>query len=381
MATPGSYLIQVRAANLSLLGEIDQWENLVLHLRRNKTGAFAFAVPASAPLVPYLAAGNGVVISRNGTVLLSGPFRVLERQWTAAGDQVLVSGPDDLCWLEERLASPVPSAAAPPFSAQAYDIRSGVASTVLRQYVNVNAGPGAAAGRAVPGLTLGTDPLLGPTVSGRARFNSLLYLLQQLAIAGGDLGFSVVQQGTSLVFGVTQATDRTATAQFAPDLGNLQAFSYKVEAPTANLLIAGDASTGLSRQFYQSGDAASAALWGARIEAFLNQSNTTTAAEIQQAIAAQLVSQGQETTLQITPIDTDALAYNRDYFLGDRVTVNLGETLVQDTVREVVIEVSVQDGELITPMIGTTSRILSGPLKLFGRVSDLVRRINLIETS
>jgi hypothetical protein len=88
MATPGSYLIQVRAANLSLLGEIDQWENLVLHLRRNKTGAFAFAVPASAPLVPYLAAGNGVVISRNGTVLLSGPFRVLERQWTAAGDQV-----------------------------------------------------------------------------------------------------------------------------------------------------------------------------------------------------------------------------------------------------------------------------------------------------
>ncbi len=347
------YKLYVRDSGLSKVGEIDDFGKLDLISRFNQPGSFALDVPAGTDIASYLSVkGAGLILERDDLVdpIFSGPVIIKIKDWNKDQNRLTVSGPDDTIWLTRRLAYPVVTG--PPYSAQAHDVRTGVCETIMRQYVNLNAGPGANTERQVTGLTLAADTTLGSSITGRARFNNLLEFLQGLALAGGDLGFRIVQSGSDIEFQVYQPTDKTATIIFSEELGNLRAYEYSVEAAEANYFIAGGGGEGVARTFQEKGDSQSIVDWG-RIEQFRDRRDTTDTDELIQTIDEELLSKAEKTNLSTTPINTDAIAFLTDYGLGDKVTVMVDGEAIQDVIREVKITLTRDKGEVVTPTIGT----------------------------
>ncbi len=305
----------------------------------------------TTPLDAFFAAGNGVIISRDrgdgsgAQTLLSGPIWHLERRLQ---DNVYVlAGPSDDWWLKARRADPGVS----PYATVAYDTRTATASTAIRGYVDTNAGPSAPVARRVTGLTLAADPLIGTSVTGNARFDNLLALIQQLAVSGGDIGFRLAQTDVgTLTFTIYQPATQS-NAIFSRELGNLLDATYTLDGPAANAYVGAGSGDLTARVFTSGQDATSIATWGL-VEGFLDARDTADVPTIGQRITAQLATDAQKTNLTITPVDTAALQFGRDYGLGDIVSVQIDGATITDKIRQLHIQLDGSNQELVSPGIG-----------------------------
>lgn len=365
------WTLYLRDPTLQREGQIDDFEKCEAIARFNDIGTWTVDVDGRAPLAAKLATpGYGIELVRDDTtVVMSGPMR--HRVWSRDGDQLqlTVSGVDDMIWLKRRLAHPQPATAAPPYNTNEYDVRTGVASTVLRAYVNANAGAGALAPRQVTGLGLDTDPLAGTTVTGRARWQVLLQLLQELAIAGGNLGFRVTKSGTSLLFQVYEPTDRTSSVILSTELGNLFGYDYESEASEVNYVYLGGGGEGTARTVREGSDSAEVTSWG-RIEAFQDRRDTTDTGELDQEITKTLTEGVGKTGLSINPVDIDGMVFLQDYNLGDLVTYVIDGEPNTQIVREARITLTPDGPQQTIPGLNTAGR---------NDVLRLLRRLRIAE--
>ncbi len=223
------YRLYLRGEDRARVGEIDDYLGAEFALRFNAAGRWRVTLPGTSPLIPDIQWGCGLILTRDGAPLLSGPMHQYQRVSAEADgritDTLTIGGTDDTGALRRRLALPVPLTATPgDYRAASHDVRDGRSELVLRGYVDANAGPGALPRRRLPGLVLGAEAGVGTAVTGRARFPVLLDLLAELALAGGDVGFRVVQVGSDLVFQVYAPRDLTDEAVFSYGRGNLAGF-------------------------------------------------------------------------------------------------------------------------------------------------------------
>lgn len=353
------WLIEARDnATLARLGVVEDYQQATIVPRFNTPGAWTLDLHVDSQAAAFFDFDAGIVVSldgTDGTEFFSGPVVGRERTRDESGDDRLrITGVDDSVWLARRLC--FPEAPALTTATDAYDVRTGIASTVMAAYVDNNAGPSADAGRRVSGLVLGTDHGYGSTVTGRGRFQTLQDLLNTLALAGGDLGYQIVQMGANLVFAVYQPTDRSASVRFDDALGNLRAFTYSQAAPSngGNFVVVGSAGDDTARVFVTGGDPASISAYG-RIEAFVDQSNTTDTTELEQARDTALAQTAAPVSSNITPEDTEAIAFGDSYGLGDKVALIVDGVEFANVVREVNIQLSA-DGALVLPSVGTPNQ-------------------------
>jgi hypothetical protein len=205
------------------------------------------------------------------------------------------------------------------------------------------------------------------------RWRVLLTLLRELALSGG-VGFRVRQVGTGLQFQTYGPVDRTGTAKFSLELGNLAAYQYSVTAPEATYVFVGGGGEGTARTIRER-SADDFSDWGRFEGEFVDRRDTTDTAELDQTGLETLTDKGAQTSLSITPIDTPHLSFGDHYDLGDRVTVHL-DVPIQDLVRQVTISLTA-DGTKITPGVGTAtdaSRQLREIRNLRNRIINLERR-------
>lgn len=378
------YTIRVRDSSLAWQAEVDDFLELTLTLRFNDVGTWRLIVPVDSAAVGYLTAGAGIIVQRNGDPIFSGPIAALERRWSKDEDVLDASGPDDTVWLARRVTSPDPSLSGPDgshhYNTHGYDTRTGVAETIMRQYVNLNAGPGAVVARRVSGLTLAPDEARGTSVTGNERWGTLLDALRSLAQAGGGLGFRILQIGSALQFGVYAPADRTASAVFSKERGNLQTFRYRQAAPSGNYIYELGGGDLTARTIVEGSDSASVTAWG-RIEATQDRRDTTDTAVLVQAATDTLAASAGSTSLSLTPIDTDSLAFWTDYTLGDQVTVVVDGTPVSDVLRELAITLQGTGTEVLAPTVGTPDAPQPGILGLFQRLAAIGRRVGRLETT
>ncbi len=402
------YKLYVRDRALNRIAEIDDYKKLDMTLRFNSPGTWMMDINASLDVASLLmSSGAGIVVVKDGTTLLSGPVLNLSRSWNKDDNILTVSGQDDLYWMACRLAYPVPNG---QYGTAEADVRTGKAETIMRQYVDVNAGLGALSQRRITGLILAADQARGSTITGRARFTPLLELLQSLALAGGDLGFKIVQNGVNLEFQVYAPTDKTKTVIFSPALGNLWAYEYSTEAPEANYILCGGSGEGIARVIKEKGDSQSITdYW--RIESFNDRRDTADTTELNQAIDEELSQKKTKSSLSISPINTEAISFLRDYGLGDKVTVVVGQyykqtrteksnvflspyqvipvevqklqnsmrvdAVIQDVVREINLTLTPDEGEVIAPVVGTPGT--TDALNIFKQIADTRKRLSKIE--
>lgn len=361
--------IRIRDADLTVVAEADRAVSAELRPRFNAVGAWTLEVPyAGDAAAALLEPGSGIVVDDGTRTLISGPMVKVQRAWTPAGDRLTAFGVDDLVWAARRIAHPSPADG--DVTTQAYDVRTGPAETVLLGYIDANAGPSALVDRRVPGLSLATDGARGETVTGRARFGNLLELLAELALAGGDLGFRIVQprDSSSLVAEVYVPADRTSTAIFAEELGNLAGFNFETGVPDATYLYVLGQGEGTLRAVVEGGTAPAG--WG-RIEDVRDRRDTDDAGELAQARDEELAKAAATGALGLDPINTDAVTYGTDYGLGDKVRVLVDGSATDEVVREVKINIGA-DGMRVGPGV-------SGPgertvLRIFDELRELRRR-------
>ena len=350
----------------------------------NGIGSWRFDLDATHPKAQRVEPGGGVFVVDDDTdqVVFNGPATQILN--TAAADgpvrTLQVSGVTDKQHLADREAYPDPTAAVTAQTATARYEATGPAGTVIRALVNSQAATGALTARRVPGLTLGpTGDGLGTTVSVSVRFKPhLLETIQALAATGG-LVFRVVQVGGNLVFRVWVPRDLTSRARFSRDLANLGAFSYGLSAPTVTHAPVLGQGEGVLRTVRERVNAPAVTMWGRRIERSIDRRDSDTDDVLDQAGDEALLDGAPAASLEMDPIDLPKLRFGRDYDLGDRVTVELGDGVaVADVVRQVTLTWEAQ-GVVAKPLIGPESaRDTREPLSV-RRIRDLSRRLGKLE--
>jgi hypothetical protein len=368
--------VYARSPLLLRNGEADFVE-AEFNVRFNAVGSWELKLDGRSTLIDQLLSpGWGIeVVNDDGITVLSGPVDERRREFDASRNLVTLYGSDDNTHLAERLANPEPATALPPYSTNAYDVRSGTCSTVLRAYVNANLGAGALGPRRVTGMGLQADPLVGSSVTGRARWQVLLELLQELAQKGGGLGFRVRQVGAALQFQVYQPVDRSGTVQFSVDKGNLASYTYRAARSSVNYAYVGGGGEGTARTVREAQDSTEIAVWR-RIERFVDRRDTTDTTELDQEAAKTLTEGKGETSVSVVPVDLPGSAYLTDYDLGDRVSAVVDDTIT-DVIREVKITLTPDGPQKVQPSIGTPG--YQDVLKLFRSLQKINTRVTNLE--
>jgi hypothetical protein len=260
--------------------------------------------------VEMMQAATSLAVLNGSDIIYTGTVDDIEYDWETK--LITISGMDALA-LSGRLALPVPSG--PPYTAFEYDVRTGAAETVIKQYVSYNAGPLAKADRQIAGLTIEADSARGDTHTGQARFDKLAEFVATIGLAR-NLGVRVLDG----VFQVYQPADRSASIQFDDVNDTLGSYKFHVGKPMANYIYGAGSGDGTSQAIYEKGDPASITEWG-RVEEFFSIGRTAVDADIAGQIDAELQKQAAVAWFEFAVVETPDREFWKDFWLGDLVSV------------------------------------------------------------
>lgn len=379
--------VEVRDKTLRRTGKIpDRLVKLTGTLVHNGVGSWSLDLPAEHPRTADLRKpGAGIIVTGPTGVLWSGPMTKTSVK-TDAGDPrglVTISGVTDDVLLSDATAWPQPSNGDLTTQALAYDNRSGIAETIMRQYVSANIGPAAPASRRgllAQRLTLAPDLGRGGAVVKSARFPVLGELLAEIATVA-HLGFQVIQRGDVLVFEVAAITDRTRFIRLDVVNGGLASQSVEATAPGATVPIILGQGQGEERTIVTRTNPvalAAEAAWGRKPEVVKDQRNTDDLVELQQAGDAILAERGfAATATKAIPAASTGMRFAVDWNVGDLVTVVVDGQETTSTATQATIMAG-PAGMLVGVGIGDL-RGFDATAALAGRVDGTEARVSQLE--
>lgn len=324
-------LVQVRDVDLVRQGVILPRDlRLKATVRWNDVGEWELTLDRAHPMVEHLSApGSGILIDARGERVLSGPTVKPGRLTNKDNPDgtFTFTGLTDNVLLRDALAFPQPSNPDPSTQTVTNDVRSGVAETVMRAFVNANIGPGAPSARRgilAQQLTLATNELRGPNVVKSPRFQNLLELEQELALFAG-LGFQVIQRDDALVFEVLTLTDRSGLVVLNIDAGTLTSEAAEVSPPDLTRAIIAGQGEGTDRVILQrtNTDAEDAEdTWGRVIEEWIDARGTSETDELEQNADGRIIEAGfTSTAIKVVPSDDQTMLYLTDWREGETIGV------------------------------------------------------------
>ena len=395
--------IHPRDANLGrTFDPLSTWEELTLVERYPDPHTWVLKGPASA--LSVFTPGMGCILDKvdgDTTVqVASGQVRTIERAMEVDEDTGQIVDAMTLGFISDRqdvfsrLAFPVPSkvlSTTPSTFSAAHDVRTGAVETVLLQYIAQNLGPAApVTNRRLPSLVLPTTLGRGGTTTVSARMDNLGRLVSDLAEAGGLLVDVVHDESTGtprLLLTVDLVTDRSENVRFGPAettaTGSISSWSYSLEAPELTRAVVFSANELDAREATQFVDTAAETLWGRAREGLVDQRQTDDATEITRAGTEALEEGATPVTVEFTVMDGPDVVYRRDYFVGDRVGVEipgLPEEVSDNVVREVTTTVRPNEAERVSVVVGTPGATTKST-KLAVRLNRALRKIALLERS
>ncbi len=365
--------------------EVDDYKTLSFVSRWNTVGTHTLTIPATAAAVPILLGQRaGIIVLRDGEVVYSGPTRSKLRTSKEGERQLVTSGVDDMFWLAARLAHPEPDQPAPTadkYGPNVYDTRTGICSTVLHEYVDVNVGPGAIARRqdGLP-VVMAADLGLGDSVTGNGRWQPLLTLLQRLAInSDPTVTFRLQQSDINLLFQTSLPADLSSSVVFAAEAGTLGDYEIELAGGTANYIYGLGSGAEENRLVAEAENGADVDEWGL-VEAATDHRDIGGTATLRQTAAGEIKEQAGTFRTDLNVIDTAGLQWRRDWNLGDRVGVTVDGITLTELVREVQVDLGAGDTEKVTPSVASPSRRTSvRQSAVFAELRDLRARLSHLE--
>lgn len=377
------YIVLITDKNLTVVGDpIVCWTQLDITLRFNEPGSGLLITPGYPWLIAQVAAGNRVVVVRDGSVLISGPMEKWQHERSDDGEnagdgKLTVTFADDFALIAARCTYPNP-AQTPDTQTSDFWTFTGNAEAALRALVNLNAGPGALVARRVPQLALGTLASVGSSVTVNAtRMQPLGEVARKIAEVGGGLGFRARQSGTQILFEVYQPPDKSGEVRFGFGLGNMRYISYEVTAPTVTAAIVGGQGEGSDRFMTERLNAGEISTWG-RFERLTSRPGSKPLAELQDDGDIALIEGAATNRLATNVADTPDQRYGTHYVLGDIVSLESwpGQQ-VTDLVRTVHFQVYATAGEYVSATVGNQAA-LTDPVWV-RRMREIDERLGRIE--
>lgn len=379
-------VVEIRNAAFERVGLLvpSDLVGLTAVLVKNGVGTWAFRLPVGHPMAPFLTEpGSGLIIQTDEGTLLSGPTTsVVTLQESADPLGVYeIRGVDDSTILEELLAYPTPSVSDVSAQTSAYDVRTGPAEDLMKEFVSANIGPDGSVARKIPNLTIEASEGRGDTFTISARFDTLQSVLSTIGDVSG-LGYRVEQIGDEIQFQVYEPVDRSANIRMDIDNNQLTKTEYIVSQPKTTHAIVAGAGEGVDRIFVERTSTESIAaetLWNRRIETFIDDRGSDQVAELLQKGDEVLAVNGKTlVSTTITPNDDLSLRYGIDWNLGDKITAVIGEIETVAVITQVGIRVD-PDGVRIGATLGEQvaadfeSKMISNQVSQDSRISNLER--------
>lgn len=213
------------------------------------------------------------------------------------------------------------------FAGSAGAIKEGPAETVMKEYVNEQAGPGAGA-RAKPGLTIQADGGGGNVVRFSSPHRNLLAIIQEIAkIGGGD--FDVVGTGTAAWefrwYEGQRGADRSSTVLFNVARGNMEQPELRQSRHNeATVIVVGGQGEGADREIVRVSDAVrvAASPWN-RIEEWRDARQEPNTDGLEDLGAERLEERKPKDTLTFKPLQVPGTLLDKHYFFGDLVSAEM----------------------------------------------------------
>jgi len=327
-------------------------------LRHNALSQAEFTVDADHHLVAALATPGARVVVEYRPLggawrrEFSGPVRAVQGAGSPSTRTFTVG--DDLAVLWDLVAWPVPSAAITA-QADAYWRSSGVAESVVKAIVSANAG------RYAQPITTAPDLARGSTVNVSARMVPLAdVLFPKVDQAGIGVTAILAEDGSSIV--VDCYEKRVHTVALSDRSGVITGdTSYSVAAPTVTRVVVGAGGEGEARYFQEYVNTARESGWGVVREVFRDARDISASLveepdrdALMAARAEETIAEGAEVaSLSLQLAETDHFRYGSAVLLGDIVQASVaGGPVLTDTVREVEISQTPDDGVSVTPRVG-----------------------------
>lgn len=382
-----SLVVEVRDKALNRLGQIPLSDlNILFEDQFNNVGSWAVQIRSDHEMAAALRApGSGLIISDiDGTVLGSGPSVNCRTEATIQQEILIVEGVTDSVILADRLAFPDPSDPNPVTSNHnsAHDVRTGNPEALMHQYVSWNIGPNAPSARRDTRLQMGTNGNRGSTLTKRARFPVLGNLLAELALPA-HLGFRVIQVGNHLEFQTYAVVNRSADVRFDVRNNMLSGHTISIAPPTVTRAVVAGQGDLTHRRFVEvtsSQSLAAEALWGRRIEQFIDQRQAKETDELTKAGEEAIADGGfAQLAVKVVPMeDMGATQYGHEWQIGDTVTVVVDGVEMPVLVTGYVLKRD-RDGFRFGALLGDPSganaatQVSAQVVKLDTRVSNLER--------
>lgn len=286
------------------------------------------------------------------------------------------TGADFLCLLASRVAYPNPGAAWPAQTIGSTTYGPASAETVIKTIVSANMVTAADTARRVPLMTVAADEARGGTATYKVATpdpdattgtenttvsQSLMDMVRAVD-AQSPIGARVMLGDGVLVFDCYIPRDLMEQAVFSAELGNLPEATLTVSAATANAVLVQSKVTGAP--FTQTNGRTSDDPWR-RIEQFVDQSSTDTAADVTVAALQAVAAGAGKVAIAATVVDLPRLRFGFDapgvqgYLVGDIGTLDIREGVTYSDVISKAQLVADATGdtytETVTPTIGTTS--------------------------
>lgn len=382
------------------VGELLKGYTFTLTLRFNEVGTWTLDIPRELCPPGWPAPGSGLIFMRDGRVVASGNWDEESFRWAAdpaSGEsgqgKYTFSGDTDLGRIAYQVVYPSPERAWNDQTKKTHYESTDLCETVLRAVVYAQCMDGTPSVRRVKGLELSDNNGLGTFVAYRERFAPLVETLRSTALVGGGLGFDVVDKlnGTQ-EFIVWEPVDRTETARFGRELGNVTELEVRRQSPVATVALVAGAEAGRDRFGLEKPDPSADPAWGRR-ELYVDQSivrdededgNPVTGpptanelAQYEKAADDALSSQGELFSVSAVTLDTPELRWGRDYVLGDKVAVLTPFGQLSDIVRQVEVTVSAEGVEDIRSAIGAADLTTDDPLSK--QVRDLMSQVSKLQ--
>jgi len=367
--------IRVLTPDLTILGEFDDYESLQLVRRWNKYGEFTLYINKNKPGVEVFQKGNVILFDKTGKK--SGYIKHRQIQLGDDGRasetlQIIGYTLGGVC--ATRLIIPPPG--------QTQDIVQVVpAEWAMKYYVDSHIVDPIDPKRKIDLVDTAVMHGLGPRITWFSRYGNLADELQSISISTG-LGWNVTPdfEQKKWIFDVMQGRDLTVNNTddnppviFSPEFDNVDDMTFTdSDMNYRNYGYVAGQGEGVDRAIVEVGSATGMD----RLEVFIDARDVEDDSELPSRGQAKLLEFGQELSLEGKVMSTPSFTYEKDWDLGDYVTVQNREwgvtmdqqiTVVQEIYEEDQLDIQVTFGAARPTLIDTLKRE-------FNQMSGEIRR-------
>ena len=330
-------------------------EKLAVVLKHNDVSTASITVPIDHPNVADMDAdGARMVIRYRDEDILHGIVEMTGASGPTMEGTVSFTVTDHFRLFRRILGFPNPTGytASGPLPSQgddtAYYWSTGNAETVVKDLVEKNA-----ILRLGENVTCAPDLMRGGIIPGGVSIRMhKLYDRLFPAVDLAALGVSVRQvENTGLIVDVYEP--HTFPITLSEDGGTISLYSWTKSNPTVTRVVAGGQGEGTARQWHYEIDAAAEARYGDIIEDFRDARDAADPAVLRDRAIETLEAGRAMAGLSLTLSESGVFQYGRDGLrVGDYVSIDLGNFVITDTLREARFNWDAESGLTVTPSVG-----------------------------